>query len=162
AVLVVAGDQTRRDLHSRRAAEDRYAEVRDVPPQGEAEHLLRSSEPGRHAGGEAALRIAVGGDARSLPGGVAVVEARPSQNPVRIEFQLRHLHVEPERDPPDVGTPGQDDETGAVAGRRPRRDREPQSERRSRRERRRLWLELRAVLQPLRVGRILPRWAPGP
>ena len=79
-----------------------------------------------------------------------------------IELQLRHLDVEPERDPPNVGTAGQDDETGAVAGRGRRRNREPQAQRGSRHERLRLWLELGAVRHRLRVDRDVPRRVPAP
>ena len=62
---------------------------------------------------------------RRLSGGVAAVEARRSQNPVRIESQSRHLDVEPERDAAHVGAAGQHDEAGGVSRGRRLRDGEP-------------------------------------
>ena len=101
------------------------AEVRDLPPQREPEHLLRASEPDGHSRRQAALGIAIGGDARRLPGGVAVVEAPPSQDPVRIEPKSRYLDVGPECDAAHVGAASEHDEAGAVARVRRPGDHEP-------------------------------------
>ena len=113
-VLVARRDDTGLDAHALAAPHDDDPEVGDGLREVDPEDLLRPEQRGGHRAPGTDVRVAVAGDPRRLPAGVAEMDSRHAEDG-RSSSEGGSLDAQPERDAADVGAARQPDEPRHVS-----------------------------------------------